>query len=191
MRHLFGLFGQGAERTARIVASPSTELAVQFGCLSARIRINPGPEGPLRAHPAVRPAPATGREGRSGGELERRLRRGPGRGQRRGPRRQTDPGQIASDRGRIGQGGEDPQAPATGRAFAEVGGKHPRQPHGGRHRRLTSQILVLPMRRRCTGSRNTAFPQGHSDRDPIGRPRAGIRQDEVGLHVLLAKKVLV
>ncbi len=30
-------------------ANPSTELAVQFGCLSARIRINPGPEGPLRA----------------------------------------------------------------------------------------------------------------------------------------------
>ena len=30
---------------------------------SARIRINPGPEGPLRAHPAVRPATATGREG--------------------------------------------------------------------------------------------------------------------------------
>ena len=102
---------------------PSTELAVQFGCLSARIRINPGPEGPLRAPPAVRPATATGREGRSGGELEQRLRRGP----RRGHRRQPYPLQTGPDRGRIGPGGDDSQATATGRAFAEVGGKHPRQ----------------------------------------------------------------
>ena len=60
---------------------------------------------------------------RSGGELELRLRRGP----RRRHRRQPYPLQIGPDRGRIGQGGDDPQAPATGRACAEVGGKHPRQ----------------------------------------------------------------
>ena len=77
----------------------------------------------MRAHPAVRPATATGRQGRSGGELEQRLRRAP----RRGPHRQPYPLQIGPDRGRIGQGGDDPQATATGRAFAVVGGKHPRQ----------------------------------------------------------------
>ena len=60
---------------------------------------------------------------RSGGELELRMLRGP----RRGHRRQPYALQIGPDRGRIGQGGDDPQAPATGRACAEVGGKHPRQ----------------------------------------------------------------
>ena len=60
---------------------------------------------------------------RSGYELELRLRRGP----RRRHRRQPYALQIGPDRARIGQGGDDPQAPATGRAGAEVGGKHPRQ----------------------------------------------------------------
>ena len=55
--------------------------------------------------------------------------------------------------------------------------------------RDTARVSCAPPT--CTGSRKIASPQGHSDRDPIGRPRAGIRQDEVGLHVLLAKKVLV
>ncbi len=50
-----------------------------------------------------------------------RLRRGP----RRGHRRQPYPLQICPDRSRIGQGGDDPQAPPTGRACADVGGKHP------------------------------------------------------------------
>ena len=112
----------------------------------------------------------------------------------RGPSRVGTPSEPASDRSAVGLVlltelvlhrvllERDVSEPRT-RRF--------RLPHRGRHRRLASQILVLPMRRRCTRSRNTAFPQGHSDRDPIGRPRAGIRQDEVGLHVLLAKKVLV
>ena len=60
---------------------------------------------------------------RSGDELELRLRRSP----RRGHRRQPCPLRTGLDRGRIGQGGDDPQAPATGRACADVGGKHPRQ----------------------------------------------------------------
>ena len=37
------------------------------------------------------------------------------------------PLQIGPDRGRISQGSHDPQATATGRAAAEVGGKHPGQ----------------------------------------------------------------
>ena len=59
--------------------------------------------------------------------------------------------------------------------------------------RILAAISWLPhaRRRRFFAQGNTAFPQGHSDRDPIGLPRAGIRQDEAGLHVLLAKKVLV
>ena len=35
------------------------------------------------------------------------------------------------------------------------------------------------------------FAEVRSDRDPIGRPHAGIVQDEVGLHVLPAKEILV
>ena len=76
-------------------------------------------EGALR-----RTAHGAGSESRrSAYELELRRRRGP----RRRHRRQPYPLQIGPDRGRIGQGGDDPQAPATGRACAEVGGKHPRQ----------------------------------------------------------------
>ena len=77
----------------------------------------------MGAHPSVGPAPGADRGRRSGGELEQRLRRG----SRRGHRRQPYSLQTGPDRGRIGQGGDDPQATATGRAFAEVGGKHPRQ----------------------------------------------------------------
>ena len=77
----FWTLGQGAERTARGKQLPEDRFqvlrqsSVRFCFLSARIRINPGPEGPLRAHPPVRSAPEAGREGRSGGELELPRRR--------------------------------------------------------------------------------------------------------------------
>ena len=125
MRHLFGLSVQALRAPPGSGNSPEDRLPVfrpssQYRWVACRpvsgsIR---GLRGPLRAHPAVRPA--TGREGRSGGELELRLRRGP-RGR---PCRQPYPLQIGPDRDRIGEGGEDPQPPATGRACAELGGKH-------------------------------------------------------------------
>ena len=115
MRHLFGLSVQALRAPPGSGNSPEDRLPVfrpssQYRWVACRpvsgsIR---GLRGPLRAHPAVRPA--TGRESRSGGELELRLRRGP-RGR---PCRQPYPLQIGPDRDRIGEGGEDPQAPATG-----------------------------------------------------------------------------
>ena len=97
MRHLFGLSVQALRAPPGSGNSPEDRLPVfrpssQYRWVACRpvsgsIR---GLRGPLRAHPAVRPA--TGRESRSGGELELRLRRGP-RGRpcrqpypRRGPR---------------------------------------------------------------------------------------------------------
>ncbi len=86
---------------------------------------------------------------RSGGELEQRLRRGP----RRGHRRQPYPLQIGPDRGRIGPGGEDSQAPATGRAFAEVGGKYPRQQGRPPQPMAAGRSARRAVRRRRLGNR--------------------------------------
>ena len=44
----------GSGSFLRIVRQSFDRACIQFGCLSARIRINPGPEGALRAHPAAR-----------------------------------------------------------------------------------------------------------------------------------------
>ena len=74
---------------------------------------------PFRTHFSVRAHRRPSRR-RSDGELELGLWRSP----RRGFRRQPHAHQVASDRGWIGQGGDDPQATAAGRAGAEVGGKH-------------------------------------------------------------------
>ena len=86
---------------------------------------------------------------RSGGELEQRLRRGP----RRGHRRQPYPLQIGPDRSRIGPGGDDSQAPATGRAFAEVGGKHPRQQGRPAQPMAAGRSARRAVRRRRLGNR--------------------------------------
>ena len=113
------------------------------------------------------------------------------RGRRRRPALQTDSFQPRRDPGRCTGRCDQSRTGTHGAPLSEPRNRRFRWLHRGRHRRLIPQILVLPMRRRCTGSRKTAFPQGHSDRDPIGRPRAGIRQDEVGFRVLLSKEALV
>ena len=68
------------------------------------------------AYNAVRPAQeAVGKE-RQAANSKLWLRRGP----RRGPDQPADPDRLGTDRVRPGPGDEDPQATATGRAFADV-----------------------------------------------------------------------
>ncbi len=104
---------------------------------------------------------------RSGDELELRLRRGP----RRGHPRQPYPLQIGPDRGRIGQGGDDPQAPATGRACAEVGAQHPgqqgRPPQAmGAGRSARSAVRRRRLLNRFGGHDAAAVP-GPGGQDPV------------------------
>ena len=105
-------------------------------------------------------------EGSSGRELELRLRRGPPRGHPRQP----DPFQIGPDRGRIGQGGDDPQAPATGRACAEVGGKHPRQqgrPPQAVGAGRSARIAVRRQLGNRLGRHDAAAVAGTGGQDPV------------------------
>ena len=98
---------------------------------------------------------------RSGGELELRRRRGP----RRGHRRQPYPLQIGPDRGRIGQGGDDSQATATGRAFAEVTraqGRPPQAMAAGRSARSAVRRLDS-----STGLVGTMRPRSPGRQDPV------------------------
>ena len=103
---------------------------------------------------------------RSGGELELRLRRGP----RRRHRRQPYALQIGPDRSRIGQGGDDPQAPATGRACAEVGGKHPRQQGRPPQAMGAGRSARIAVRRRLgnrIGRHDAAAVAGTGGQDPV------------------------
>ena len=104
--------------------------------------------------------------GRSGRELERR-RRGP----RRGHPRQPYALQIGPDRGRIGQGGDDPQAPATGCACAEVGAKHPGQQSRPPQSMGAGRSARIDVRRRRLlnrfGGHDAAAVAGPGGQDPV------------------------
>ena len=111
----------------------------------------------------------------SGGELEKRLRRG----SRRGHRRQPYSLQTGPDRSRIGQGGDDPQAPATGRALAEVGGKHPRQQGRPAQPMAAGRSARRAVRRRRLGTR-LGRHDAVAGPGPGGQAPRGSAGDETG-----------
>ena len=114
--------GQGklADNRLQVVCQGSQYGLAVCGSVAGPIRYS---MRPFRTHSSLRlTAP-----GANGGEVRPRTRTAAAGPLAGAPPAALPPSGLGPDRGRIGQGGDDPQAPATGRACAEVGGKHPRQ----------------------------------------------------------------
>ena len=118
---------QGAERSQGSATSLKIVWQVLPLCAEYRFDSCPPASGSTRYLRGVEdaPSPPAGGEGGPQDRSDRPLELGGSRGPRRGHRRQPCSLRIASDRGRIGQDGEDPQATATDCAWADLRGKTP------------------------------------------------------------------